>query len=121
MQAQVTPPAFLPVGAMKATRRTGKNRSLPLPTARPAKTYGVTPQVSIPATSQRPSPNECTTEELFQIVMEVAREFRTAKEVVAQHRKYIMRLKTAVFKVRFGSWGCVCPCAATAGKGSLQP
>jgi hypothetical protein len=45
----------------------------------------------------------------LEIVIDVAQRFRTAKEIVAEHRHYIMRLKTEVFKVRFGSKGVRVP------------
>lgn len=109
MQTQATPPAFPHAGAMKAKHRTGKDRDLPMCPPPPDKTCGLTPQVSLPATSQTPSPNDCTTEQLFEIVIDVARRFRTAKEVVAEHRDYILRLKIDVFKVRFGSLGVRVP------------
>jgi hypothetical protein len=105
MQTQGTPPVVLHLGAMKAKYRTGKDGDLPLRPASPGETSGVTPQVSPKATSGKPSPKDCTTEQLFEIVIDVARKFRTAKEVVAEHRDYILRLKTNVFKVRFGSAG----------------
>lgn len=41
MQAQVTPPAVLHLGAMKARHRTGRDGDLPLRPASPAETYGV--------------------------------------------------------------------------------
>jgi hypothetical protein len=76
----------------------------PPPTG-PAETYGVNPQVAFSATAARLRPEDCSTEELFEIVFDVARKSQTAKKVVAQHRDYILRLKTEVFKVRFGSVG----------------
>jgi len=59
--------------------------------------------------SGKPRPKECTTQQLFDIVLEVAQRFRTAKEIVAQHKDYILRLKSEVFKVRFGSFGVRVP------------
>ena len=105
MQTQVTPPAVLHLAAMKAKHRTGTDGDLPLPTASPAQTYVVTPEVSPKSPFGKPSPKDCTTDQLFEIVIDVARRFRTAKEVVAEHKDYILRLKTEVFKVRFGSVG----------------
>jgi hypothetical protein len=77
----------------------------PLPTGPGEKTYGGTPQGAFSATAAMLSPEDCSTEELFAIVFEVARKSQTAKEVVAQHRDYIQRLKAEVFKVRSGSVG----------------
>jgi hypothetical protein len=51
------------------------------------------------------SPKDCTTDQSFEIVIDLARRFRTAKGIVAEHREYILRLKAEVFKVRFGSLG----------------
>jgi len=48
-------------------------------------------------------------EQLFEILLDVARQFRTAKEVVAEHKSYILRLKSEVCKVRFGSLGVRVP------------
>jgi hypothetical protein len=48
-------------------------------------------------------------------VIDVARRFRTAKEVVAEHRDYVLRLKTEVFGVRFGSVGVRVPVRCKAG------
>ena len=75
----------------------------------PAETYGVTPQVSHKAASANPGPRQCTTDELFEIVIEVARRFRTAKEDVITHKEYILRLKNEVFKVSSGSVGVFVP------------
>ena len=105
MQTQVTPPAVLHLAAMKAGHRIGTDGDQPLPPVSPTETYGVTPQVAPKATSGNLSPKDCTTDQLFEIVIDVARRFRTAKEVVAEHKDYILRLKTEVFKVRFGSVG----------------
>jgi hypothetical protein len=69
------------------------------------KSYGFTPQVAPIATRGKLRPKDCSTEELFEIVFEAARKFRTAKEVIGEHKDYIIRLKTEVFKVRFGSVG----------------
>jgi hypothetical protein len=104
-QTQVTPPPVLHLAAMKAKYRTGRDGNLPLRPASPAQTYGVTPEVSPKSPFGKPSPTDCTTDQLFEIVIDVARRFRTAKEVVAEHKDYILRLKTEVFKVRFGSVG----------------
>jgi hypothetical protein len=54
---------------------------------------------------------------LFDIVIDVARRFRTAKEIVAEHRDYILRLKADVFKVRFGSVGVKVPVKFSPGNG----
>jgi len=71
----------------------------------PNETYGVNPQVSACAKAAKPSPNECTQNQLLEIVIGVARRFRTAKEDVTIHKEYILRLKNDVFKVSFGSLG----------------
>jgi hypothetical protein len=57
---------------------------------------------------------------LFDIVIDVARRFRTAKEIVAEHRNYILRLKADVFKVRFGSFGVKVPVKCSPGNGRPQ-
>src|SRR5438128_10631909 len=101
MQTQATPPAVLHRAATKPKQRFGTNRNLPLPISSP-KTYGVNPQVSPQSISRKPSPKDCTTQQLFDIVIDLARRFRTAKEVVEQHKDYILRLKAEGFKVRFG-------------------
>ena len=75
----------------------------------PNETYGVTPQVFPCAKAAKPSPSECTRNHLLEIVIEVARRFRTAKEDVAAHKEYILRLKNEVFKVSFGSLGVYVP------------
>jgi len=85
----------------------------------PAETYGVTPQVSHKAASANPGPRQCTTDELFEIVIEVARRFRTAKEDVATHKEYILRLKNEVFKVSFGSVGVFVPVKYKTKEGKL--
>jgi hypothetical protein len=72
-------------------------------------TYGVNPQVSPCAKAAKPSPSECTHNQLLEIVIGVARRFGGAKEEVATHREYILRLKTEVFKVSFGSLGVHVP------------
>lgn len=105
MQTQAMPPAVTHLGAMKVRHRTGVGGELPLRTVSPDETSGVNPQVSPPTASVNLSPKDCTTEQLFEIVIAVARTFRIAKDVVAEHRDYIQRLKTDVFKVRFGSKG----------------
>ncbi len=104
-QTQVTPPAVLHLATMIAEHRIDPDGDLALPPTSAAETYGVNPQVAPEATSGKLSPMDCTTEQLFEIVIEVARRFRTAKEVVAEHKDYILRLKAEVFKVRFGSVG----------------
>jgi DNA modification methylase len=109
IQTQVTPPAVLHPGTMNAKHRTGGGGDIPLSPAIPTKTYGVKPEVSRQASSVKLSPTDCTSEQLFEIVIDVAQRFRTAKEVVAEHRNYIQRLKTDVFKVRFGSMGIKVP------------
>ncbi|MGA3169068.1 MAG: site-specific DNA-methyltransferase [Terriglobia bacterium] len=105
MQTQVTPPAVLHLAAMIARHRIGTDGDQPLPPVSPTETYGVTPQVAPKALSGKLNPKDCTTDQLFEIVIDVARRFRTAKEVVAEHKDYIVALKTNVFKVRFGSVG----------------
>ena len=105
MQTQGTPPAVLHLGVMKAEYRTDTKGDLAFPPAGPTETYGVTPQVTLRAASALLSPMDCTTDQLIEIVIDVARRFRTAKEVVADHKEHILRLKAEVFKVRFGSVG----------------
>lgn len=92
---------------MKAEHMIDAPRELasPPPTSRAKKTSGVNPQVASSATAAMLRPEDCSTEELFEIVFEAARKFRTAKEVVAEHKDYIIRLKTEMFRVRFGSVG----------------
>ena len=107
IQTQATPPAVLHAAAMKPKQRT--NRNLPLPTLGPTQTSRVTREVAVRFMSGKPRPKECTTRQLFDIVFEVAQRFRTAKEIVAQHKDYILRLKSEVFKVRFGSFGVRVP------------
>src|SRR5439155_3998341 len=80
------------------------------------KPNGVNPQVSPQSISRKPSPKDCTTQQLFNIVIDLARRFRTAKEVVAEHRDYILRLKAEVFKVRFG-YGVKVPVKFSPGNG----
>jgi hypothetical protein len=77
----------------------------PPPTSAAKKTSGGTPQVAPKATWGKLRPRDCTIEQLFEIVIAVARKSQTAKEVIAEHKAYIIRLKTEVFKVRFGSVG----------------
>jgi site-specific DNA-adenine methylase len=120
MQTQVTPPAVLHLAVMKAEHRIDTNGDLVSQPASPTETYGVNPQVAPKATSGKLSPKECTTEQLFEIVIDVARRFRTAKEVVAEHKDYILRLKTEVFKVRFGSFGVKVPVKCNPGYGRPQ-
>lgn len=117
MQTQATPPAVVHVAAMKARQRTGSDRVLPLPTANSPQTYKLSLEVFTQAVSARPSPEQCTTEQLFDIVIDVARRFRTVKEVVVAHREYILRLKRDVFKVRFGSYGVRVPVKCSFGNG----
>jgi 16S rRNA G966 N2-methylase RsmD len=76
-----------------------------MPPALPTATCGVSPQVFIQAASGKPSPRDCTIPELFEIVIDAARRYRTGKEEVEENKDYILRLKTEVFKVRFGSVG----------------
>jgi hypothetical protein len=114
------PPAVLNLAATKAKHRTGKDRDRALQEASPAQTYGVTPQVLPKSVSGKPSPKDCTTQQLFDIVMDVARRFRTAKETVAEHRGYILRLKAEVFKVRFGSFGVKVPVKCKSRDGCTQ-
>jgi hypothetical protein len=92
---------------MKAEQIIDAPRDLasPPPTSRAVETYGVSPQVAPKATWGKLRPKDCTIEQLFEIVIDVARKSQTAKEVVAEHKDYIIRLKTEVFKVRFGSVG----------------
>ena len=71
----------------------------------PDETFGVNPQVFPQSPCGRMSPKQCTTEQLFEIVVDIAQGFRKAKEIVAEKREYVLRLKTEVFKVRFGSKG----------------
>lgn len=120
MHTQATPPAVLDALAMKPRQRTGTGRYLHLPTSGLPKTYGVTPQVSPQAASAKPSPRDCTTEQLFEIVLDVAHRFRSAKEIVAEHKDYILRLKTEVFKVRFGSFGVRVPMTCRFGRSRPQ-
>jgi hypothetical protein len=75
----------------------------------PAETSGANPEVAPKAAPVKPSPRDCTAEQLFEIVLDVARRFRTAKEAVAENRGYILLLKSRVFKVRFGSAGVRVP------------
>jgi len=105
MQTRATPLAVVNRAAMKAKHRIGMDADLDLQPASTAETYGVNPEVSLNAATGKLSPRDCTTEQLFEIVIDVARRFRNAKEVVAEHREYILRLKTEVFKVRSGSAG----------------
>lgn len=105
MQTQATAPAVVNRAAMKAGHRTGTNGDSALQPASPTETYGVNPQVAPKAASGKPSPEDCTTEQLFEIVVDVAQSFRTAKDVVAENKEYILRLKADVFKVSFGSVG----------------
>jgi hypothetical protein len=116
-QTQATPPAVVDVAAMKARQRTGSNRVLPLHTANSPETYKLSLAVFSQAVPARPSPEQCTTEQLFDIVIDVARRFRTVKEVVEEHRDYILRLKVEVFKVRFGSYGVKVPVRCCFGNG----
>ncbi len=117
MQTQATPPSIVHA-ATKPKPRTATNGSVLSPTFGPPKTYGVTPKVFPLNPPTKPRPEQCTTEQLFEIVTDVARQFHTAKEVVAEHRDYILRLKTEVFKVRFGSLGVRVPVKLNAaGKG----
>ena len=116
MPTQATPPAVLHRAATKPKQRLGTNRNLPLPISSP-QTYGVNPQVFPPTASAKPSPKDCTTQQLFNIVIDVARRFRTAKEVVAEHKNYILRLKAEVSKVRFGSYGVKVPVKFSPGNG----
>jgi len=117
MQTQAMPPAVLNLAAMKAKHGTGTGRDRVLQEASPAQTYGVTPQVFPPAASEKPSARDCTVDQLFEIVLQVARGFRAAKDVVAEHRDYILRLKAEVFRVRFGSLGARVPVRCMAGGG----
>jgi DNA modification methylase len=105
MRKQGAPPAVLHLGVMKAKHRTRRGGDLPMQLVSHAQTYGVTPEVSPKSPFGKPSPKDCTTDQLFEIVTDVARRFRTAKEEVAQHKDYILRLKFDVFKVSFGSVG----------------
>ena len=74
--------------------------------ASPAETSGVSPEVFPQVASGRPTAKDCTTRQLFEIVIDVAHIFRsTARDVIAPHKDYILRLKNDVFKVRFGSAG----------------
>ncbi len=92
---------------MKAEHMIDAPRDLasPPPTSPAKKTSGVNSEVALKARWGKVRPKDCTIEQLFDIVIQVARKSQTAKEVVAQHRDYIMRLKTEVFKVKFGSVG----------------
>jgi hypothetical protein len=90
---------------MKADHQLDMNLDLALQESSLAETYGVSPQVAPQAASGKLSPKECTTEQLLEIVIGVARRFRTAKVIVAENKEYVLRLKTEVFKVRFGSVG----------------
>ena len=76
---------------------------------RPDETFGASPQVSPCAKAAKPSPSECTHNQLLEIVIGVARRFGGAKEDVATHKEYILRLKNEVFKVSFGSVGVFVP------------
>jgi hypothetical protein len=117
-QTLSAPPQVDGASAKSLEHRTGTNRGWKLTKVDSTKTYGLTPQVCSPAASAKLSPRDCTTEQLFEIVMDVARRFRTAKEVVTEHRDYILRLKAEVFKVRFGSLGARVPVKLNAaGKG----
>jgi hypothetical protein len=118
IQPKVTSRAVLGLAAIKAKHRTSGDGSPALPTTGSRKTSGVTPEVFSALASGNLSPQDCTTQQLFEIVIDVARKFRTAKEVVVEHKDYIIRLKTEVFKVSFGSVGVRVPVTfAAAGKG----
>jgi hypothetical protein len=69
----------------------------------------VNPRVSPCAKAAKPSPSECTHNQLLEIVIGLGRRFRTAKEDVTTHKEYILRLKNEVFKVSFGSVGVYVP------------
>jgi len=75
----------------------------------PAETCGVTPQVLQMSAPANPSPKDCTPQQLVEIVVAVAERFGAARETVAKHKDYILRLKTEVFKVSFGSVGVEVP------------
>lgn len=100
MQSQATPPAVVH-GSMKSKPKMGTSRNPSLRTPAPISTS----RLGLEVVSRKPSPKDCSTQQLFDIVMDVARRFRTAKEIVAEHRDYIMRLKAEVFKVKFGWCG----------------
>jgi hypothetical protein len=108
IQSQATRPTVVHA-ATKPKPRIATNRGVPSPTFGPPKTYGVTPKVFPLNPPTKPRPEHCTTEQLFEIVIDVARRFCTAKDIVAEHKDYILRLKTDVFKVRFGSLGVRVP------------
>jgi hypothetical protein len=63
------------------------------------------PPVSLPRLNEIPPANCCDREQLFIVTFRVAENFRSGKECVEQHREYIIRLKTEVFQVSFGSKG----------------
>ncbi|MDR3676933.1 MAG: hypothetical protein P4N24_15695 [Acidobacteriota bacterium] len=109
MQPQVTPPSVLKLAVMSTDRQFDTNGIQTLQPASPAETSGLSPQVFPQPATGRPSPKGCTTDQLFEIVIEVARRFRTAKADVAEHKGYILRLKNDVFKVSFGSVGVHVP------------
>jgi hypothetical protein len=103
---------------MKVNHQLETGRDLALQPVSPAETSGVSPEVFSQPASGRPSAKECTTTQLFEIVTDVARIFRsTARDIIAPHRDYILRLKNDVFKVRFGSAGARVPVAYVAEDG----
>jgi len=120
LQTQTTPPAVLHAAAMKPRQRTGTIRDLPFPTVSPTQTHGVTPGVFPRFASGKPSAKDCTTEQLVEIVIDVAQRFRTAKEIVVEYKDYILRLRSDVFKVRLGSFGVKVPVKCRVGNGRHQ-
>src|SRR5271170_7226683 len=85
----------------------------------PDETYGANPKVSPCAKAAKPSPRECTQAQLLEIVIGVARRFGGAKEDVATHKEYVLRLKNEVFKVSFGSVGVFVPVKYKTKEGKL--
>jgi len=101
MQTQATPPAVVNPAAMKAAHQIATKRNLPLQVTSPAITSELSQQVHPMAASTKPCPVECTHEQLIEIVVGVARGFRSAKEILVEHKDYILRLKKDVFKVPY--------------------
>ena len=93
VRTQSTPPAVLHKVAMRPNQQSDTPWGTPMTPFRPAQTCGVTPPVFPPAASAKVHAKDCTTDQLFEIEMDVARKCRTAKEIVAQHNDYILRLK----------------------------